>query len=290
MSNSIIPPDALEKLAKRYGLGAYAGREPKNFTQPNLPPQSKRILLDGDWFVFDNLELGSQRNETIRLNTSLLENPSKKTQTSWWSQVQNNPVGGALYNSVTLYQMAHRIFTLRDDPEYEEITSQLQSLLQQDWQTNYPHTGTRLNYEKDLETSIEHLQPDGSILSIPINVPEFTIYANNDNWSYLTLANEQPESQFGTVEPIPSEAAPILENLLGSHYEEAGAVFQYINTRKNGNLREIRLWVPSFKVRPCKRALVFGVLDGSSRFNIDAGGSVVSDGPARGVVGAQNSP
>ncbi len=280
MSNSIIPEDALDKLAQRYGLGKYA--EKGTGKVPPAAPQTKGIIYDGNWFVFDNLEFSPNRNGTIRLSTSLLDNPSKKNQTAWWTQVQNNPAGGVLYNGVTLYQIAHRLFSLRDDPAYQEVNAQLQTLLQQDWQTHYPHTGTRINYGTDLETTIEHLQPDGSILPIQIDVPEFTIFPNNDNWSYLVLANEQPESELGTVEPIPSAAVPLLENLLGSHYEEACAVFQYLNTRKDGNLREVRLWVPSVKARPCQRALVFGVYDFVDRFVIFADVNVNGNRPARG--------
>ena len=281
MSNSIIPPDALDKIARRYGLGKYAGTKPA--VRDNHPGVvSQGVSHNDDWFTFENLELSPGQNETIKLNTSLFPGQSQNQQW-WWTLAQSNPAAGVPYNGVILYQMAHRIFTLRDDRAYQKEVSELQNLLQEDWQTEYPHTGTKLTYGTNLETTIEHLQLDGTIISTQVNVPEFTVYATNDNWSYLVLAKEQPESELGTVETIPSEAIPLLETLLGAHYEEAGAVFQHLSTRKNGNLREVKLWVPSTKARPCQRALVLGVgnYDG---FNISTLDDITNAGPARGVV------
>lgn len=248
------------------------------------------ISVEDTGFMFKQLEIASGTYLDVLLHSSLLAGDATKTQSKHWEYVQKKKDGVVLPNGQLLYAMMHRAYTLRDKPEAAETVSSLRTLMKIDWESKYPHTGTRIDYvQGSLEATIQHLQPDGSVTPFPVVIPEFT--QETTNWSYLILAREQPEASLGVMEELPDNAHPFLETLLGPHYQDAGAVFQYMSSRKSDNLRQVRVWTPTLANRAESRALVLGVGSSSGRFGISADDSINYDGPARGVaVGAKKTP
>ncbi len=185
-------------------------------------------------------------------------------------------------NTIILYQIARALYQRRNDSACEVFVEGGVGFLRNAWIKTYPFTGTKIYYEKNPSAVVYNLQFDSSFEEVKIEIPAFS---EGKIWSDLILAKEQPEEQLGEVENIPENAVPILEALLGEGYEEAGAVFQYICSRKNGNLREVRLRTPSIPrfASRSERAVVFGVYD-KDKFYIDADCSMVISKPALGVA------
>lgn len=248
------------------------------------------ISVEDTGFMFHQLEVASGKYLDVLLQSSLLAGDATKTQPKHWEYVQKKKDGVVLPNGQLLYAMMHRAYTLRDKPAAAETLSSLRNLMKIDWESKYPHTGTRIDYvQGSLEATIQHLQPDGSVTPFPVAIPEFT--QETTNWSYLILAQQQPAASLGVMEELPDNAHPFLETLLGPHYQDAGAVFQYMSSRKDDNLRQVRVWTPTLTNRADSRALVLGVNDGSGGFDISANDGIGISRPARGVaVGAKKTP
>ena len=253
-----------------------------------LPVVSGGIVHDTDGYVFEQLAIAPGLYHDVVFKNSLLSKGAEKTQTDHWAAVQKSKSGVVLPNGQVLYAMMHRAYASRDDASLAGVIDPFRAWLKADWETKYKHSGTRIDYVSgSLEATIQHLQFDGSVIPVSVAIPEFT-RATND-WSYLVLAPEQPESALGTCEALPENARPFLEGLLGEHYEDAAAVFQYLSSRHNGNLREVRVWTPTMTNRDTARALVLGL--NNVRFYINANSNIGINGPARGVaVRAKNSP
>ena len=287
MSNPFADPESFldygvrVKDVKDVPVVRNATRQPPSSGATATTASGRGIIRDGSWYVFESLEITPGRYAHIALNTALLD--GKKDQPTWWSYAQKTP-GVIIPNGVIEYQMMHRLFTLRNDPSKRDVCAGALAVLREDWTKNYPHLGTRIDYvPNSLEATIQHLQPDKTISPVSLTIPAFTPHKSDANWSYLILAKEQPENKLSTMEPLPPAALLVLRGLLGAHAEEAGAVCQYVSPRKDSNLREVRLWVPSAQNRSSPRALVLGV-GSNDRFYVDADGSIVNDWPARGVA------
>ncbi len=211
----------------------------------------------------------------VTLTKGLLSKGQSKTQEAWWKSKNVVP------NSIIWFQCLRRIYDLRNDSKYAKALKPCITGLRKNFDDFYLHTGTKIAYGDGLCATIYHLQPDHTISEINLEVPEFTRFDNN--WSYLVLAQERSESDLENVESIPAEAAPVLQALLGDRSEQAGSVFSYLASRKDDDLREVRLWVPTVTNRNCERAVVLGVYD-DDRFYLVAGDGIGSQGSARGVV------
>ena len=260
----MIDPKKLDEIARKLGIGKYAKPEME------LPQEiiKENVLEDDEYFIFPD-KSGSE----YKLGKNLLENGVIQNQPYWLQREGDSTI----INSRDLYQMMHRLYSLRN--EDNDAVNNCISLLREDFTKNYPHTGTKINYSNGLEGTVSHLEPDKSIwTSEPIIIPEFARLDNN--WSCLVLAKEQSESKLGNIEEIPDNAKPILEALLGNYYEDFGAVAQYLATRKNNNLREVRLWVPTAANRNCELCVVFGIYDW---FILYADDNPSNQRPARGV-------
>ncbi|MBI5064817.1 hypothetical protein HZA97_01145 [Candidatus Woesearchaeota archaeon] len=248
---------------------------------PEVKPVIGNVCLYkfSDGFVFHNLaNIGS-----VKLLNAHLDGKSEKTHDGWRTHCAERSDGIVVPNSVVLYQMARALYELRNDSSYQEIVKECIDLFHKDWGwygNACSHTGTEVRYGPGLDAVVESLQLDGSIKKINLEILEFT--KSSDARSYLVLAPEQDETNLGKVNLIPDKAKPVLQKLLGEGYEHAGEVFQYLSPRRNGNLREIKLWTPTLTERNSERAVVFGVGDGY--FGIYADGSINYNRPSRGVV------
>ncbi len=234
-----------------------------------------------DGFIFHSLPcVGS-----VKLLNNYLDCGSPRSHGNWRVYCGHSN-GLVVPNSIISYQMARALYELRNDTDSKSVVYECLALFTQDWTSRHPHTGTKVEYGSGLDASIEHLQLDGSFKTNNFEVPEFT--KHNKDWSYLVLASEQPEYSLGITIRIPDNAKPMLQALLGEGYEQAGVVFQYVSPRKNGNLREIRLWTPTLTNRNAEWAVVFGVSI-NSYFSIGAGGGISNGRPARGVVAVREN-
>ncbi|MBI4017050.1 MAG: hypothetical protein HY363_05150 [Candidatus Aenigmarchaeota archaeon] len=273
-----MPADHLEALAKKFGAGPYASA--RTGVETEEKPGQFFVREDGNDFVLNIPSVGE-----VKLLSALAANGAEKTHSQWQEYSRTNPDKVVVPNSVVIYQILRGLYHLKDNPVHDKCVLALRKNLDRP-----RHTGTKVVYKTGLEAAVTHLQSDKSSRSIDLDIPEFTRF--NNDWSYLVLADKQAEVQLGTVKTLPENATSVLEALLGDGYGEAGAVFQYVSSRKNNNLREVRLWTPTKNNRKTERAVVLGVYDGGGWFGI--GASVVIDGswPALGVVytGAKNFP
>ncbi|MBI5065996.1 hypothetical protein HZA97_07195 [Candidatus Woesearchaeota archaeon] len=282
MKNRIIPIEKLESLIWKPGdilpdIKPPAGRSDGSGSEIRLEKVS-------DGYVFHNLAgIGS-----VKLLNDYLDSDSSKKHDDWRTHCAGRSDGIVVPNSIVLYQMARALYELRNDSNYQEIVKECQDLFNEDWTKKYPHTGTKVIYGAGLGAVVDSLQLDGSTKKNNLEIPEFT--KANEDWSYFVLAPEQAETNLGSINPIPDNAKPVLQELLGEGYEQAGEIFQYFSPRRNGNLREIRLWIPTLIKRNSERAVVFGVNYIGNNFSINANDSV-SSRPSRGVVAVrENSP
>jgi hypothetical protein len=238
-----------------------------------------RLRVQSDGVFFDGLLVAGVRYDLL-LQKDLLESGSVG-QESHWDYVTAQS-GVVVPNGQVLYAMDHLAYCLRDDARAKTLVQEFRGFHVPDWEKRLVHTGTRVDYELDCEeATIQHLGLDGKVCGVNVKIPEFE--RHDEDWSYLILADEQPASKLGTVRSIPPTAKSFLSTLLGPSYREAGAVYQFMSSRKGENLREVRVWVPTLANRASPRALVLGVYDGNGRFDIDASG-IYDSGPARGVV------
>ncbi|MBI5064824.1 hypothetical protein HZA97_01180 [Candidatus Woesearchaeota archaeon] len=244
---------------------------------PEVEPVESSVRLQkvSDGFIFHNLPgVGS-----VKLLNQYLDNGSSRGHGDWRVYCGHSN-GLVVPNSIVLYQMARVLYELRNATNHMDVVK-CHVLFTQDWIKEYPHTGTKIEYSPCLDrVVIEHLQLDGSVKTINLEFPEFT--KRSDVWAYLVLAPEQTEENLGNSNTIPDNAKPILQELLGEGYEQAGEVFQYLSPRKNNDLREIILLTPSLKKRNNVSAVTFGVFKDS--FSVYATMSVDSNEVARGVV------
>ena len=279
MAKPLIPPKNLDDLLRKFSLGPYASPSPGGNGDPD-PAAEPSLTQDGDRFIFHNLPYLSGTLPSVQL-LPLLDNGASKTHDAWRAYAAKNNL--SIPNSVLWYQMLRQLYHARDagNAAVDDLVQELHS----EFDTYFLHTGTKIRYGSGLDARIDHLEPDGSLRQVALDIPAFTHY--DKHWSYLTLAPEQPVSSFGKVSPLPAGAPPVLEAFFGAGYEEAGAVFQYAASRKdNGQtLREVRLWVPSATNRNTERCLVLGVSSvggfiGYAVVSLDSGGGR----HARGVV------
>jgi len=273
----LIPPKNLDDLLRKFCLGPYAPASPGG-DDPD-PAAEPSVTQDGDRFIFHNLPYVNGTLPSVQL-TPLLDDSASKTHDQWRTYAAENNL--SIPNSVLWHQMLRQLYHARDAGN--AVVDSLTTVLRSEFDKYWLHTGTKILYGSGLDAIVDHLEPDGSSQSVAIDIPAFTSYPDNNDWSYLVLAPEQPVSSFRKVRALPAGAPPVLEAFFGAGHEEAGAVFQYAASRKdNGQtLREVRLWVPSATNRNTERCLVLGVIN--DRFDSNAGDYLNYDWRARGVV------
>lgn len=280
-----MPKKNLEDLARKLGIGPYANKNTGSSDGQGQDEPKSSIKIDGNYFTFFNVPYAPDNVGNVSLTKELVDGKQNKNHDAWreWSKTPANKE--VVPHVRIVYQLMRCLYETRDNPDLEEVRNACLAIFREDIAKKVPHTGTKIKYGAGLEATINHLESDKTNSSINVDIPEFEVYKDNDSWSYLVLAKEQPESELGTVEQIPEEAKPFLEALLGEGYEQVGAICQYIDSlNDNGNLREIRLWMPSKKARNCERAVVLGRYVVSYGFSIDCDDDVGYVRPARGVV------
>jgi hypothetical protein len=237
-----IPMTDEEKLQRR--------KELLQMPTVSVANASGSITRKTDGFLFDNLEINDGQYADSLLYADILTECHDLS--AWWAYAQNTP-DKMLPNTVILYQMMHRLYTLRNDRQTRDVRTEALDMLRND-QNSHVYNGTMIIYNKDgLEATIQHLQPDGvlpekTIKNIQLIIPEFD-KGKNSNRAYIRLAEERPESKLEKIIPPLLQALPLLQGLFGAHAEETITVMQYVTSRKNNNLTEVWLSVPAIQNR-----------------------------------------
>jgi hypothetical protein len=256
-------------------------------SSPVQIPAGLSIARSADGYIFAGLRYQSKSIDPVELSGSLLDKGATKDLANWKTYSQTNSEKWCVIDTEIIYQMLFSACQLRNDPKHQQVVSELTAFLQGllDLSKPYFSTLTTFNYHagtKDatvskLETAL------GPVADKRIEVPEFNKTNPNDYWSYLILPEERPESKLTKVKPIPKNAEPLLETLLGENYQHAGGVFSYFSPRRSGNLRESRLWTPTESNRDIgERFAVFGVSN-CERFSLSTIDSFSYRRPALGV-------
>ncbi len=239
-------------------------------TKPEVQQEESRIKIQKEYnnYIFCGL---SGISEKIKLmgNTITTQDHTEK---EFWRFSQDNLFNAAGNGAIepnmkTMYQMIRACYLLRNDEKLKTDAQDCIAALRKNFDCGLIETSTKITYGANLDAKISSLQTDKTIQTQRLQIPEFE--STNEDWTYLVLAREQEESRLGIVEQIPSNAKQFLEELLGCGYEEAGAVFQYAASRKNGLLREVCIAVPTIKNRNASYAAVLGVY-ANDWFVIDA--------------------
>jgi len=263
MTDPVMPKAALEKLARRYGLGQYAGTVPAGNQHTIAPsiPTSFSVQEATDRFTFGPI---SYRGDLYQVSwgKTRLDNGATHTQDEWVAQLQGSEwmlAGGSLQ-----FAMLHALYQEREGAQRDLVNTILE-MVRPDYDArnggNRTVTGTRILYTPSGDRVIhEYGSPQAYEIAAPVVGP--------DGWI-------DPGCGFDNT----------LETLVG--------------TGDVPLLNEVTRWV--HPVRPylwrvnstpsneVQRALVLGV-SVNVRFAIGADGSINNDRPARGVAAREKFP
>ena len=255
------------------------------------------ILDDGDC-LYTNIPYRGRILSGIVLSGEPLEGKDTngnyvcRTQDGWmqWIASPQNVKGYDLADGEVIFQCLCREYLLRNDPTCGALFQKRVPYWQALFKRYSLTTSIRLDYQRNIEAIVTRRAAyPGPSGTSSLLIPEFPVHANN-NWSYVLLAKEQPESSFGVVEHLPSHVVPVVKEFLGEGFAIAGAVFQYFSRRTSGMLREVRLGVPTSQNRDRKIVLTLGGLSSYNYFGIGPDGIVCDNWPALGVRVAPNTP
>src|SRR3989344_1814264 len=203
----------------------------------------------GPSFLYENLEVDGTLWSITRAK-NFLDNGMPRTHDNWRlraqeldQELQKQSLPGKLVIPNTKVETAIRLFCY-DHHDHPALKPTIDQVLTQyrAQETNWPRTGTAVDYHGNSEATIEHIRLDtGEIASRRIIIPEY---------GPLILASEQEERRNSTQNAIPQDAIAVLEELFGPHYERAVHAFQYTSSRRNDNnfLRKFRFWTLDFNL------------------------------------------
>jgi len=275
--------EARREALKGGNKSAPAGQPPV-IPPITVPAGTSMLKLPNGNYAFADIPYQGRILPAVELITQPLDGGKSKTQAKWVEWAGQHPNDGTPVDAEILYQCLLRAYTLRDDathrPVVQEFTQTMQGLF--DPGKHYLVMMTNVKYGAGLDAVVTRVGawPGGTKPS-PVQVPEFTKNSQDDAWSYLVLSQERPESKLSSIETILLTARPVLKELLGEGHEHAGTVFPYFSTRKDGNVRESRLWTPATITRNIERVVALGV-NIIGWFFLDADDVIVSR-PALGV-------
>ena len=229
-------------------------------------------------YLFTNISLAPGRNADVELHgliTDTNKQVLKQSHTAWLA----HQGADKLPSSRLLYQLQRTCYLNRQNPSLQTVVDECMTGLRENYQQFFLYTASDIAYSGARGIINHH---DGASTPQPVAIPEFT--AEDEWWTSLELAPEQPPARLGTVHSLPANAHPVLEQLFGQGYVDVGAVMQYASKPlADGNLPKVCFFTPTAKGRQQwpQRALVLGVYD-DGRFGIGAVGG--SSRPARGVA------
>jgi hypothetical protein len=250
-------------------------------------PAGLSIARSADGYIFAGLKYQSKSINLVELSGSLLDNGADKNLAGWKTYSQTNPEKWCVIDTEIIYQMLFSAYQLRNDAQHRAVVSELTAYLQGLLDPVKPYLPTLTTFKYHAGTKDATVSKAGTALGPVadkrIEVSEFIKTTSDSNWSYLVLSEERPESKLTKVKPIPKNAEPLLETMLGENNQHAGAVFSYFSPRKGNQLREARLWTPAESNRDIgERFAVFGVSN-CERFSLSTIDSFSYRRPALGV-------
>ncbi len=255
-------------------------------TGMSFPVGSEGLVakLGSNLYLFKNIPHNGKLVPVLEFTTKPLCNGESKTQQQWVEfsrNMQANPDGWIVTDAEILFQVMRRAVDLRADVQYRGIVQKFVGELQGLFDSGKPYlaTLTKVSYGQELDAVVSGLALFPGPTRRDVKIPE--LKKENDWWSYVALADEQAENRLGIMNSIPQNACDGLSAILGEGYERTAQVFQYVASRKGGNLREVRFWTPTVTNRNAERVVALGV-DSGYRFNLDAI-NYVNGRPALGV-------
>lgn len=250
MSDSVIPKAALDKLARRYGLGQYAGIKPT--TTPTGLPGKFTLTEQDDRYVLNPV---FYRGELYRVGLSkkLLDNGDSHTQDAWLATLKDSP--WHVPSGPLMLNIVNKLYEERAG-EYAKIIKKVQGILRKDFKDNWMSTSTRVRYTASGLDEVTH------------------DYGTNEEWS--VEADVVGPSLWVDAQ---SNCGESLDALLGTnHVEHLTTLTQWLN-KQNPYLWRVNNRPQSEAVR----ALVLGVIDSNS-FYVYADGFIDDVRPVRGVA------
>jgi hypothetical protein len=261
MTDPVMPKAALEKLAKRYGLGAYAGTVPagnaqRNSTMPSAPG-SFTVQEATDRFTFGPVSYHGDLYQ-VSWSKARLDNGATHTQDEWVAQLQGSEwmlAGGSLQ-----FAMLHALYQERDGAR-RDLVSKIADIVRPDYDArndgNRAVTGTRIIYTPSGDKVIhEYGSPQSYEITAPVVGP--------DGWIDPGCGFDNTlETLVGTGD------VPLINEVTRWVHPLRPYLWRVNNTLSN----EVQL------------ALVLGVVGGdNSRFNVNANDNIYNYRPARGVA------
>ncbi len=243
-----------------------------------LQPDSITRLPNGN-YKFINIQYQGGILEKVEFSPKYLLKGARKTQEKWNNFSHRNKKGWSAVDAEILYQCLLRAYEIRSDKKHKETVQALRKDMHKIFseEKDCITTLTEAAFGYDLDAVIRSHGPGKQ--ETPVTIPEFN--GLTTHWSYLVLAETQPEKKLGKTNFLTVNARPLMKALLGKDYELAGAVFQYFSTLKDGNLREAMIWTPSEDNRIRNWAVEFGILE--DKFILAVGLSIGSKYQTLGV-------
>ena len=256
-----MPKAALDKLARRYGLGQYAGAPgataPTTAGSPLVLPGQFKIEEQSDRYLLSPISYNNGVYQ-VGLSKKLLDNESTHTQEEWTNLLQNTewrlPSGPLMLGIMTA------LYNERTGAHADAI-KKIQKLLRKDFKDNWMTTGTRIKYNASGIDEVIH----------EYNTPdEYTVEADIVGPQDWVTPTSGFEDSIDTL--VGMRDLALLEK-----------VSQW------GSVKKPYLWRYTNKVDDVW-ALVLGVYDDDG-FIINASGVGINyDRPARGVAAREKFP
>jgi len=229
--------------------------------------ETRVVQVSGDTFQFFGVPYQGGVLPCIERTLQYLDGGVEKNQEKhleWLAEPANNPQNWTMADMELEYQMLRISFELRNHPTLGAVASEYIKQIRELYD-KWIVTADHIEYlPSGLEAVITN---KGKIPSQPqkrVIIPTYT-------GDYSLLSKERPESQFETIETIDPLTSEFLQSYLGQGHEQAGAVFSYCASRKNGNHRETRLWTPATNNRTQWRMWVGGLgVDDFDNFSVYA--------------------
>ena len=257
MTEHIIPPENLEEIAKKFGLGKYApkttAQNPKTSTDTSSTTTSGEFLIEEltDGYRLHNVLYDSEVC-ALTWNTELLDGGNSHKQDEWVKISDQLPDTRAYYASLlALYK--------NKDGVQSDLVEKVREMFAKDFKENWMMTSTRITYKPKGKDEVTHDLGSNSESSIDVTFVGPDNYVNSKSGF-----EDEMEALFRTRD-----------------CKEVSKVFKWV-TKKATYLYRIN----STPQKNDQRALLLGGVN--NYFSIDADDDIdYDDGPARGVVVAR---
>lgn len=171
MTTPMIPPKALEEMARKYGIGPYAGKQGGGEATPQTTVQSTGFSIEEleDRFVLNGVHY---RNGiyTIEWSKQLLDNGEAHTQDEWLKTLKGGEwsLADAPLNQATMTAL----YEHKDDPNKDlaKLVRAIQKMLKKDFEDNWMITGSRVVYRPEGNDKVIHNYATSEEYAVEANI------------------------------------------------------------------------------------------------------------------------